>query len=99
MPLDYENPFTRQKLEEERAKDRDRAFSVKLNRQEVAELEEDAYFLHLDRPSTTLKQLAEIGRKVIRDPQTAKLFELVFKNNRLEQVSGRPHKKPDFWKK
>lgn len=81
-------PFTRTRLDEERADDKEKVLSVKLNMEELAQLEEDAHILRQEKPSTALKQLAEIGSKVIRSPETRAILESVFNNERRNQRLG-----------
>lgn len=59
--------FTRTRLDEERANDQSRTLSLKLNREEDAELEIDMRLLDIGVDSAAVKMLMGIGRKVIRE--------------------------------
>ena len=77
-------PFVTNKLES----DSDKVLSVKLNAEEIATLEEDARFLHQEKASTALKQLAIIGSKVIRHPLAAVIVGIPLNNIRKNRRIG-----------
>ncbi len=60
-------PFTSTRLEEERALDNAETISIKLNREERAELEQDKELLDIGPDGAAVKLLVEIGRKVLRN--------------------------------
>lgn len=60
-------PFTTTRLEEERAQDKHRIITLRLNEQEAADLEADMRLMDIGVDSAALKLLVTIGRKVIQD--------------------------------
>ena len=76
-------PFTR--YHDEKKAD---TFTVKLNDQERAILEQSKKRLEQLKDSTALKQLAWIGAKVILSQETAELLDIVFNNKRKNQRLG-----------
>jgi hypothetical protein len=88
--------FTPTRLQEERDKDKYRILSVRLNEKELTHLEEDARILRQEKPATALKQLAEIGSIVIRDPQSRSVLEVIFENQRRNQRLGIQIAEPSF---
>ncbi len=68
-------PFTRTRLDEEKVNDRERVLSLKLNREEDAELEADMRLLDCGVDSKAIKLLVNIGREVIRRPEMKALLE------------------------
>lgn len=88
--------FTRTRLDEERAQDKRKVISVSLSLEELKQLEEDASFLGQEKPSTALKQLAEIGSIVIHTPETRAIIERVFNNDRRNKRIGIDIANPTF---
>lgn len=66
------------------------AFTVRLNAQERAMLEQDKKILQQVKDSTALKQLAWIGSNVLHDNFTGAILELIFKNKRRNERIGIP---------
>lgn len=97
--LIHEKPFTRTRLDEERAEDRGRILSVRLNDEELKRLEDDARILRQEKPATALKQLAEIGSFVIHSPETRAVLEAVFNNERRNKRLGIMVPDPAFTQK
>jgi hypothetical protein len=59
--------FTTTRTEEERALDKHRIITLRLNEQEAADLETDMRLMDIGVDSAAIKLLVEIGRKVIQD--------------------------------
>lgn len=78
-----QEPFTR--YHEKKKAD---TFSVKLNKEERALLEQLKGIIEQPKDSTALKQLAWYGAKVILSPSTAYLLDTVFKNRGKNQRLG-----------
>jgi len=66
------------------------AFTVRLNKQERAMLEQDKKILQQVKDSTALKQMAWIGSNVLHDNFTGAILELIFKNKRRNKRLGIP---------
>lgn len=88
--------FTSTRLDEEKADDQSKVIPLRLNREELAMLEEDARFLEQEKLSTVVKQLMKIGHDAIHDPKTYKLIETVFINKRRNKRLGIEVIDPDF---
>lgn len=78
-------PFVRQTLGDDPKVD---SFTVRLNEEERKRLEEDKHILEQEKDSTAIKQLALIGSIVIREPKTAAILGILFKNKRNNKRSG-----------
>ena len=81
MTLDKE-PFTPYKLEEERAKDSRRTFTVSINKKEESWIKEGREMLNIDSESRTLKELAKIGLNVLHTNFGADLMKYLTRGNR-----------------
>ena len=95
MPLE-QKPFTRMRLDEERADDKSRTFTVRLNLEELARLEEAGDFLQQEKLSTVLKQLAHIGYVVLQDQKTRAIIDTLFINERRNKRLGVGQVEPKF---
>jgi uncharacterized protein (DUF1778 family) len=95
MALERE-AFTRTRLDEERAKDRSRPITVRLNIEERQRLEEAALYLQQEKLSTVLKQLAEVGLIVLQDQKTRAIIDVLFKNERNNKRLGIQQADPKF---
>lgn len=82
-----QEPFRKYHLDEENWAKPD-TFTVKLNAQERAMLEEAKKILHQKKNSTALKQLAEIGFKCITWPLTQAVLDISFNNRRKNYRLG-----------
>jgi hypothetical protein len=72
-------------------------FTIRLNPQERAVLEEAKRVIMQERDSTAYKILAEIGiRNVTQDSQVRFIIERLFKNKRLNAISGVPMQEPEL---
>lgn len=89
MVLEHEDPFTRTRLDEERAQDKSRVFTIRFNVEELRQLEEAGRLLRQEQLGTLVKQLTEIGRRrVLHDPSVAYLIDEVFNNERRNTRRG-----------
>jgi len=68
--MDFLNPkpFTPQKLEEEKAKDKGRTFTVWMSEDDDAWLNDAKRLIRQPKDSTALKQLAQIGANMLGEP-------------------------------
>jgi len=64
------------------------SFTVRLNKEERQRLDLCKYILEQSKDSTTLKQLAWIGAKVLHDPKIDVLLQTIFKNKRKNKRTG-----------
>jgi len=87
MALEKE-PFVPYKTEEEKAKEDREVFTVSINKEERAWLDEDKKILNQPKDSTALKQLAEIGNFVIHDRLIGGILATVFKNKQKNKRLG-----------
>jgi ERCC4-related helicase len=78
-------PFIRTRLEEEERPD---SFTIRLNKEEREQLNNDKRLLRQPKDSTAIKQLASIGSKVIHDPKMAELLDIVIENTRKNKRIG-----------
>lgn len=98
MPLEQE-PFRVYRDQEERQKDKRRTFTVSMNMEELAQLEEDARILQQEKLSTAVKQLATLGSYVLHEPRTQAILGLCFNNERRNQRLGVAIPDPKFSQK
>ena len=77
-------PFRKYNLEE-RKKD---VFSLRLNDEERAKLEEDKRILRQPKDSTAVKMLMKIGHFVIHEPKIKEIVNTIFENNRKNEKTG-----------
>lgn len=82
------DPFTPQRLEEERAQDKRKTLPVSLNLEEQEILSACQHLLHQPKESTALKQLAFFGAKVLQRQETLELLDMVFNNDRKNARLG-----------
>ena len=75
-------PFVTTRLAEERALDEFRVLSLKLNREEQAELEADMRLMDCGVDSQAIKHLVNIGREVLRRPEMRGLVEYLVSQKR-----------------
>lgn len=79
--------FTPYKLEEERSTKKD-IFTVRLNDEERAILDDAKKVLEQHKDSTALKTLAVLGYHVIHDTLTGKVVKAIFKNKKNNRRVG-----------
>jgi hypothetical protein len=83
MNLDYGKGFY--KTHEKRKED---TFTVKLNSKERQDLETWKKLIQQPKDSTCIKQLANIGAKVIHDKKTAEILQIIMNNYRKNKRLG-----------
>jgi len=86
--LEQEKPFTKLRLDEEKLTDRRKVVPVSLNLEELRRLDTDSLFLGQEKPSTALKQLAEIGSFVLHDEKIRGILKILTNNKRKNWRSG-----------
>jgi len=74
--------------EEERQKKKSKIFTVRLNEQELIDIKEDMKVLQQVKPSTTLKILWAVGRNVLHDEKTGKIYKVLLDNLRKNERMG-----------
>lgn len=79
MGLEYD-PFYAKRLEEERKKDKGKVFTIRLNQEELENLQVAKTFLQQEKDSTAVKQLTMVGLFVLQDRSVAYILK-VLKNN------------------
>ena len=79
MGLEYD-PFYATRLEEERKKDKGKVFTIRLNQEELDNLQVAKTFLQQEKDSTAVKQLTMVGLYVLQDRSVAYILK-VLKNN------------------
>lgn len=85
---DLSTRFHATKLEEERDEEPGKVFSVRYNLREIEALKADMKALRQPKPSSAIKQLAQIGSIVIRSPETRAIIDTLFNNERRNQRLG-----------
>ena len=82
--------------EVERADDKSKVITLRLNLAELDGLEADARLLRQEKLGTTLKQVWEIGHIVLHNPQTRAILEAAFNNERRNERLGIVDVEPKF---
>lgn len=80
--------FTRYKTDEEKAEEKGKVFTIRLNAKETKQLEDDARILEQEKSSTTIKILAEIGHHVLHDQKTGLIIRAIIENKRKNRRIG-----------
>ena len=89
MKLQHDKPFYSTREESERAKDKDRVISVKINKRwENIYLNPCKPILQQPKDSTLLKCLAEIGAKVVQQENTQFIIDIIIGNKRKNKRVG-----------
>lgn len=83
-----QKPFTPYRLEEERAQDKGKVFTIRLNAEELTNLKAAQNILQQEKDSTTLKQLAMFGLYVLHDRSTAYILQVLNDNIRKNKRLG-----------
>lgn len=87
--LQYEDPFYRKRLDEDKAKDKGTIMTVRLNAEELAMLKEVKEVLQQPKDSTAIKTMFYLAYfNVIQDKKTTYLISTLFKNKRNNERSG-----------
>lgn len=89
-------PFTRTRLDEERAQDKSKVIPIRLNVEELKALEEAGIIFEQEKISSVIKTLMNLGLIAIHKPETAYLLEAVFKNKRNNKRGGITIVEPKF---
>lgn len=88
MTLVHEDPFHRDRLEEDRARDKSTVISLRLNREEIRQIEDAGRLLQQEMPSSIVKQLAELGLLCLQREETRAALRMTFKNTVRNQRRG-----------
>lgn len=80
-------PFTNYTLEEDKKKG-NIVISLKLNPEEQAQLIKDKNLLQQTKDGTAIKQLMQIGSKVIHDDKMGQFMQIVLENKRKNKRLG-----------
>lgn len=88
--------FVNYKTEEEKEQDRSKVFTIRLNAEEIAEMEECAKLLRQEKFGSTAKQLIRLGQSVLQDKKIAVYIDLIYENERRNQRLGIAKVKPKF---
>jgi len=81
-------PFSVQRDQSERVKDKGKVFTIRLNEAERKQLRDDMKVLRQVKPSTTLKQLWQVGRNVLHDKKTGVVLQIILGNYRRNEKIG-----------
>ena len=88
----YEKPFYRTKLDEERAEEKRRTFTVSINQDEENWLLEGRQILNIDSESRTLKELAKVGLNVLQTTFSTDFFKYLTSEKRKRLGDGKLRK-------
>ena len=88
MEFEDKKPFYSTRLEEERAKDKGKVFTIRLNEEELKNLKLAQNILQQEKGSTTVKQLAMFGLYVLHDRSTAYILKVLGHNIRKNKRLG-----------
>ena len=87
--MDFINkPFTRTKLEEERTDKYGKVFTMRLNKEQIDQLEWCKKVLSQPKDGTAMKQVFEMGLFVLQQDLTGKVLKTVFKNKEKNWRTG-----------
>lgn len=81
-------PFIRYKLDEEKAKEKDKVFSIKLTPQDKNWFLKAKKYLKQPKNSTAMKQLALIGWLVLLEPKIKEINNILNGNVRRNEEIG-----------
>lgn len=96
MALKRLKAFESVRLEAERADDKSKVITVRLNLAELEALEADGRILRQEKIGTTLKQVWEIGHIVLHSPETSAILQAAFNNERKNERLGISEVDPKF---
>ena len=82
------NPFTPYKHQEERDQEKSKVITIRLNREELADLEILGKLIKQEKLGTVIKQVMSIGVIVLQQPQTALIVSTLFKNDTNNKRQG-----------
>jgi len=80
--------FVPYKDQEERDKEQSKVITIRLNVEELRDLEELAKLLRQEKLGTTIKQLMKLGSHVLHSPQTSYLVDTLFINEKNNKRLG-----------
>jgi hypothetical protein len=86
--LIQEKPFTRMVLDEDKDDKYGKVFTVRLNSDQIKQLEWCQKVLSQPKDSTALKQVFEFGIFVLQGDLTGKVLQTVFKNKQKNWRTG-----------
>jgi len=87
--IQYDKPFTRKKLDEEKAKEKGTRLTLRLNEKELEMLKEVKIAIEQPKDSTAIKTMFYLAYyNVIHDQKTRYLLETLFKNKRNNERTG-----------
>ena len=81
-------PFTATKLDEEKDDKYGKVFTMRLNKEQIDQLEWAKKVLSQPKDSTAMKQVFEIGLFVLQQDLTGKVLNTVFKNKEKNWRTG-----------
>ena len=81
-------PFTRTTLDEEQTDKYGKVFTMRLNKEQIDQLEWAKKVLSQPKDSTAMKQVFEIGLFVLQQDLTGKVLNTVFKNKEKNWRTG-----------
>lgn len=89
MPIENDKLFVPMRTEEERAQDKGRVFTIRLNEEESKQLDEVMAFLQQPKDSTAYKQMFQIGYiNVIHDQKIKVILSSILDNRRKNARTG-----------
>jgi len=80
--------FSPYKEQEERDGEKSKVITIRLNVDELKDLEELGKLLRQEKLGTVIKQLMKVGSLVLHSPETAYLTEVLFKNEDNNKRNG-----------
>lgn len=92
-------PFERTRLEEEREQDKSTVISLRLNKDEIARLEDAGRLLQQEMSSSIVKQLMELGLLCLQREETRAALRLSTENTRRNMQRGIVEAMPKIWRK
>lgn len=88
--------FVPYKDQDERDQEKSKVITIRLNVDELRDLEELGKLLRQEKLGTVIKQLMKLGSHVLHDPQTEWLVETLFINERNNKRLGIINVNPKF---
>jgi len=89
-------PFLINKDFDERQAEKSKVVTIRLNKEELSDLEELGKLLRQEKLGTVIKQVMSLGVLVLQDSQTAYLVKTLFKNEDNNKRLGIITVKPKF---
>ena len=87
--IQYDQPFYRKKLDEDKAKEKGARLTIRLNDRELEMLQEVKQAIEQPKDSTAIKTMFYLAYySVIHDQKTRYLLETLFKNKRNNERTG-----------